>query len=88
MYYGWRKVILWPPRGEIKLAKLRGNEKEFDAYFNNRIDGKDYFLVTAFKQFNDQPTLQETLYERYPIYSEGPGFIIFDLSQPLNTSNP
>ena len=26
MYYGWRKIILWPPRGEFKLAKLRGNE--------------------------------------------------------------
>jgi len=88
MYYGWRKVILWPPRGEIKLAKLRGNEKEFDEYFNNRIEGKDYFLVTAFKQFNDQPVLQETLYERYPVYAEGPGYLIFDLAQPLNTSDP
>jgi len=83
MYYGWRKVILWPPRGEIKLAKLRGSEKEFNEYFNKRIEEKNYFLITAFKQFNDQPVLQETLYERYPIYAEGPGYLIFDLTQPL-----
>lgn len=88
MYYGWRKVILWPPRGEFKLAKLRGNEKEFDDYFNKRIEGKSYFLITAFNQFKDQPVLKETLYERFPVYAEGPGYLIFDLTKPLEEENP
>jgi hypothetical protein len=88
MYYGWHKVKLWPSTGEIKLAKLRGSEKEFDTYFSKRIKDASYFLVTSFKQFNNQPVLKETLYEKYPVYAEGPGYLIFDLSQPKEQSNP
>jgi hypothetical protein len=83
MYYGWRKVVMWPTRGEKRLAELRGKEKEFDDYFQKRIEDKKYFLITAFNQFDDQPVLKETLHERYPIYAQGPGYLIFDLQHPL-----
>ena len=88
MYYGWRKVVLWPPQGEFKLAELRGSPKEFDEYFSKRIQDKSYFLVTSFNQFDDQPVLQETLSERFPIYAEGPGYLIFDLAQPSESTSP
>jgi len=88
MYYGWRKVTIWPPRGEIQLAKLRGSEKEFDEYFAKRIDGKNYFLITSFNQFEDQPVLKETLYARYPVFAEGPGYLIFDLTRPYSQDTP
>jgi len=83
MYYGWRKVVLWPNRGEIKLSVLRGSEKDFQDYFIKRIDGKRYFLITAFGQFEDQPALQQTLYENFPILAQGEGYIIFDLQNGL-----
>lgn len=82
MYYGWRKVTLWPNSGEQYLNRLRGNEKGFQEYFDKHTKGKRYFLVTAFRQFDNQPTLQNTLYDNYPILAERPGYIIFDLSQP------
>lgn len=82
MYYGWRKVTLWPNRGEIKLSHLRGSTKEFEEYFRKRTEGKRYFLITAFRQFEEQPALQEILYSRYTLIAEGPGYLIFDLSQP------
>ena len=82
MYYGWRKVTLWPNRGEQKLNKLRGDEKEFHNFFQKRTKDKRYFLITAFRQFDDQPTLQQTLYDNYPILAEGQGYIIFDLAAP------
>jgi len=85
MYYGWRKVVLWPNRGEIKLSILRGSEKEFLDFFNKRIEGKSYFLITAFGQFTDQPELDKTLYENFPVIAEGSGYIIFDLLHPLNS---
>lgn len=88
MYYGWQKVTLWPPRGEIQLAKLRGSEKEFEEYFAKRIDGKNYFLITAFNQFEDQPVLRETLYARFPVFAEGPGYLIFDLTRPNSQDTP
>lgn len=88
MYYGWRKVTLWPNRGERTLSSLRGSVKEFEQYLAKRIEGKSYFLITAFGQFNDQPDLKQALAERYPVFAEGDGYLIYDLEQPLNTSSP
>lgn len=83
MYYGWRKVTLWPTRGEKNLAELRGKSKEFDELFAKRTQDKNYFLITAFGQFKDQPDLRQTLYDGYPLIAEGDGYLIFDLARPL-----
>jgi hypothetical protein len=82
MYYGWRKVTLWPNRGEIRLNILRGSQKEFEAYFAKRTADKSYFVITAFRQFDDQPELKQVLNERYPILAQGPGYLIYDLRHP------
>jgi hypothetical protein len=82
MYYGWRKVSLWPNRGEQKLMNLRGSDKEFEQFFVKRTEDKSYFLITAFSQFDDQPALQEYLYDHYPILVEGDGYLIFNLRTP------
>ncbi len=82
MYYAWRKVILWPNRGEQNLNALRGSEKEFEEYFSKRTQDKRYFLVTAFRQFEDQPDLKHMLYDRFSLLAEGEGYLIFDLAQP------
>jgi len=82
MYYGWRKVILWPNRGEIKLSIMRGSNKEFEAFFKKRSEGKSYFLVTAFGQYEDQPLLQQILTENYPLVAQADGYLIFDLLHP------
>lgn len=83
MYYGWRKVTLWPNRGELNVAKLRGNEKEFEQYFSKRAEDKSYFLITAFNQFRDQPDLQQYLENNYPVVAEGVGYLIYNLENPL-----
>jgi 4-amino-4-deoxy-L-arabinose transferase-like glycosyltransferase len=83
MYYGQRKVTLWPNRGERTLASLRGSQKEFADYFAKRTAGMSYFLITAFNQYNDQPDLKQMLIENYPILAEGDGYLIFDLESPL-----
>ena len=88
LYYGWRSVTLWRTSGEQELAELRGWEKEFSDSFSNKIEGTDYFLITAFNQFNSQPQLKETLYNKYPVYAEGNGYLIFDLAHPLTPGNP
>jgi len=82
MYYGWRKVTLWPNRGEINLSNLRNSSKEFLEYFAKRIEGKSYFLITAFRQFDDQPVLQQILNDHYSVLAKGPGYILFDLRKP------
>jgi 4-amino-4-deoxy-L-arabinose transferase-like glycosyltransferase len=81
MYYGWREIALWPPTGELYLAELRGNPnvKDFQTFFAQKTEEMDYFLITAFNQFERQNELYKYLNQNYPILSEGQGFVIFDL---------
>jgi zinc transporter ZupT len=88
MYYGWRKVVLWPNRGEIKLSQLRGIPKEFQSYFAKQTTDKSYFLITAFNQYNDQEDLKKMLSDNYPVYAQGNGYLIFDLTHPLTAAAP
>ncbi len=82
MYFGWRKVSLWPTRGERQLAEMRGNQKEFEKYFENKTEGKSYFVITSFNQLEDQPDLEKTLNEKYPLIAEGGGYLIYNLENP------
>ena len=82
MYYGWRKVTLWPNRGERAISSLRGNEKDFEDYFSKRTQDKNYFLITAFNQYEDQPDLVKMLEEHYPLVADGNGYRIYGLSTP------
>lgn len=85
-YYGWRRVELWPITAELNLASLRGNEAgEIEPFFLDRVDGMDYFLITSFNQADLQPELTEYLQEHYPVYSQGDGYIIYDLRTPLSS---
>ncbi len=81
-YYGWRKVTIWPILGERQLAAMRGEPKAFEDYFQKKSKDMGYFLVTAFNQFNQQPDLKEYLYQNYPVFAEGDGYLIFDLEGP------
>jgi hypothetical protein len=84
MYFGWRKVILWPTRGELNLSELRdGGDKELETFFAKKSEGTDYFLITSFNQFNDQPELKKYLNQRFPVHAEGGGYLIYDLAHPL-----
>lgn len=86
MYYGWHKVALWPPSGELFLAELRGNPNvhDFQAFFQQKTEGMDYFLVTAFNQFERQEDLFMHLNDNYTVLLEEPGALIFDLKSKIN----
>jgi hypothetical protein len=62
---------------------LRGSTKEFDDYFAKRTADKSYFLITSFKQYEDQPALQQELKDNYPVLAQGQGYVIFDLTRKL-----
>jgi hypothetical protein len=76
MYFGWRKVNLWPL--DTDLAKLKKENRDTAVRFHEITDGNEYFLVTAFGQFNQQPELKKIL-DGYPVVGEGDGFILYDL---------
>jgi hypothetical protein len=80
-YYGWKKVDVWPITGELELAARRGADTEFQTIFEDRIEDKDYFLVTNFEQLERQPALKEKLYADYPIIAQGDYYAIFDMRE-------
>lgn len=85
-YYGWRRVELWPITGELYLAGLRGNDPgDFETFFLQKTAGVDYFLITSFNQADQQPQLMDYLAEHYAVYSEGDGYIIYDLRSPISS---
>lgn len=87
MYYGSKKVDLWPDNAERRLASLRGKGGQGVLQeFNQRIKGKSYFLVTDFEQLEIQPSLNELLNAQYPVYAQEDGYILYDLEHPLDPS--
>ena len=82
-YWGWQRVEEWPTTGDQSLRELAGKAKSFDEIFLERVAGKNYFVVTHFKQFDDQPELQDKLFNDYPVLEQSQGYIIFDLQHPL-----
>lgn len=83
-YYGWRVASdYWPSTADLKLFSLGGNDPlVYEKYFDEVTAGKDYFLVTALSELEIQSQLKELLYNHFPVYYEGNGFIIFDLTKP------
>jgi len=75
MLFGWRKVNLWPLSTD--LSEARGGEQDA-TNFADLTEGKEYFLVTAFGQFDKQPDLKEIL-AQYPIAAQGDGYVLYDL---------
>lgn len=85
-YYGWRQVELWPITGELALADLRGSQpQDFESLFIKRTAGMDFFLISSFSQLDLQPNLAAYLQSHFPIYSQGDGYLIYDLRTPLSS---
>ena len=76
MALGWRKVALWPI--DTELMKVRGGGIDAQKEFAGLTEGKDFFLITAFGQYEKQAGLREIL-ETYPIAAEGDGYLLIDL---------
>ena len=83
-YYGWINALNWPGVGHFNYRELRGGKPvEFDEWFAEYITDMDFFLVTRIKELDRQPELKDALYSGYTVYAEGPGYIIFDLKNPI-----
>jgi 4-amino-4-deoxy-L-arabinose transferase-like glycosyltransferase len=78
MYWGWRKVDLWPLTTD--LAALKNSSRDLAARFSSLTAGHRYFLVTAFGQLEGQPELRQIL-EGYNAVAQGPGYVLYDLQQ-------
>ena len=80
-YWGWRRFATWPYVGDAGYANIRGGVFSFDELFNRYSSKMNYFLVTDFDEFNRQSELKARLLSSYPVYSQGDGYLIFDLKK-------
>ncbi len=82
-YYGWRRVAVWPTTQDFVLFDLqgRGRSADFEAEFEQRTRGYDYFLVTLFGEFEAQSALREKLVGSYPLEIDGDGYLLYRLTE-------
>ncbi len=84
-YYAWTSTGFWPGVADIGLSALAGaGDFNYEAEFRERTSGASYFLINNFAEFDNQPELKAILYQRYPIYDEGDGYLIFDLTRRVD----
>jgi len=80
VYWGWQRVTLWP---EVRSEVFGARAGDLEDRFKRLTKGKLFFLVTDFDELRRQAGLEEYLRGHYPVYAEGEGYVIFDLTQPL-----
>jgi len=84
-YCAWTSTGFWPGVADIGLSALAGaGDFNYEAEFRERTSGASYFLINNFAEFDNQPELKAILYQRYPIYDEGDGYLIFDLTRRVD----
>jgi hypothetical protein len=81
-YWGWTGAANWPDSSDIEYHALRGGNASFEKSFERLTKNKDLFLVTDLADLKRQPDLQARL-SGFAILAEGEGFVIYDLSQPV-----
>ncbi len=84
-YWGWQDVESWYYSGDLELRALDNRTIDTGQRFQDRLKGKQFFLVTQMKNFDSEPEIKAYLYQHYPIYDQGKGYIIFDLAHPLRS---
>jgi hypothetical protein len=84
-YWGWQHASNWFTSADIGLRYLAGQNVDLIQTFKHDTAGKKYFLVTMFGELDKEPAVKDLLYKDYPIYAQGPYYVIFDLQHPLKT---
>jgi len=83
-YWGWLGSSSWYTSADISVRYLAGQNIDFAKQFAEDTAGKQYFLVTMFGEFENQPVIKDLLYSHYPIYAQTDEYIIFDLQHSLS----
>jgi hypothetical protein len=78
-YWGWKQTINWMSVGDLTMRELAGMEVDQEVQFQKAVGNGDLFLVTDFDEFDQQPDVKQFLFDAFPIFDEGDGYLIFDL---------
>jgi hypothetical protein len=82
-YWGWTGIEHWMSTFDFSVRELAGQEFDMLSLFEEKTQGKDYFLVTQLSELDDQPDIKKILFENYKIREETSDYIIFDLREKI-----
>jgi 4-amino-4-deoxy-L-arabinose transferase-like glycosyltransferase len=82
-YWGWTGIENWMSTFDFSVRELAGQEFDMLSLFEEKTQGKDYFLVTQLSELDNQPEIKKILFENYKIREETSDYIIFDLSEKI-----
>lgn len=82
-YWGWLTPTNWMYGGDFTVREMAGASYDIEKLFFEQTEGKDYFLVTQFAEFNAQAEMKKLLYDNYPVLYDTDDYLIFDLKHPL-----
>jgi len=77
-YWSWITPENWMTTGDIEYRELAGQEIDINTIFQEQTAGKDYFVVTLFGEFENQPQLKDIL-SNYPVVAQEDEYIIYDI---------
>jgi 4-amino-4-deoxy-L-arabinose transferase-like glycosyltransferase len=82
-YYGWDNIENWPSTGDLAIRDLAGKDHDDTiSLLEKQIEGKNYFLVTWFEEFDRQPEIKKYLTSRFNA-EQGDGYLMYDLLNPV-----
>ena len=87
-YWGWQNVQSWYYSGDLELRALDNRVIDTGQRFQDRLAGKQYFVVTQLKNFDAQPDVKLYITKHYPVFAKGRGYVIYDLAHPLPVKPP
>ena len=79
-YWGWQDISSWYYSEDLNLRELAGRDIDLIQRLEKQIQGKCYFVVTQYGRFNDQPEIQQFLYDNYSVYVDNGDYLIFQLT--------
>ena len=81
-YWGWQEVDSWYDSGDLDLRILDGRQINLMQRFLEQSSGKHYLVVTQLGKLDQQPEIKDYVYRTFPIFAEGKGYLVFDLTHP------
>jgi hypothetical protein len=81
-YWGWQDVSSWYDTGDLDLRSLDGRQIDTLQRFQQQTSGKHFLVITQINRIEQQPEIKDFIYKTYPIFAEGKGYVIFDLTHP------
>jgi hypothetical protein len=78
-YWGWIQPTNWMTSGDFNFRALDGRSFDMEQLFEEQTEGKDFFVVTLFSDYERQPKLRSLLERNYPVLVQEDDYLIFDL---------